>query len=144
MESTFDIELDEISSKFSSFYKILERLPEFTQFRREIKLNTLLSNTRLQFDVDDINMGYGTSALYGKMGLPDPETHLSDISFKVSSMSFIIKGDIINKLSITINTLDNENGTVLSNILLNDIIVLLKIKYIDGEIPSHGNFYIDI
>ena len=51
--------LDEI--KLSQFEDKLQKWPNWVQFRREIKLNSLLDGKRIQFDIEDITE-------YGKLG----------------------------------------------------------------------------
>ena len=41
--------------KLSQFEKKFQKWPQWTQFKREIKLNTLLEGKRIQFDIEDIN-----------------------------------------------------------------------------------------
>lgn len=84
--------------KFSSFHSILEKLPEFKQFLREIKLNTILDGKKIQFDINEIVIM--DSHFFGKyINAFDPESLLdmSSISrnsdFRVESLSFIIEGD---------------------------------------------------
>lgn len=143
MEKQFEIELDEISNKFSSFYTMLERLPEFIKFKREIKLNTVLyDNKKIQFDIENTK---GSATLFGTTGITQNNlTGLNEISFKIKSMSFIIKNDSVEKLLITIDSLETENGRIVENIMSSNLSLSLKINYINGMIHPNGNFFLDI
>lgn len=140
MEKKFELQLDDISSKFSSFYTILERLPEFSSFKRDIRINNILdSSKRTQFDILEIK----GNPLYGTTGQPNHILGLSTVSFKVKSMTFIIKNEIVEGLSITIETMETKNGEIIEGILNNDIDVQLKIAYINGMISPYGGFYLE-
>ncbi len=140
MEKKFELQLDDISSKFSSFYTILERMPEFNSFKRDILINNILdSSKRTQFDITEVK----GNPLYGTTGQPDRFAANSTVSFKVKSMTFIIKNDIVEKLSIIIETMETLNGEIIENIINSDIELQLKISYINGMISPYGGFYLE-
>jgi hypothetical protein len=128
MEKQFDIKIDERTCKFSSYSKVLENLPEFKQFKREITINSLLfEGKRIQFDVSEI-IGLNTS-IFGTTGEPDI-SHISirRLSFKVKEMMFIIKDEFVEKLSVIIETLDNEEGKTLESLFNNGFHLSLRFK----------------
>lgn len=126
MEKQFDIKINPITCKFSSYFKMLENLPEFIQFKREITLNSLLfEGKKIQFDIDDI-VGINAS-IFGTTGEPDSIVSIKK-SFKVKGMIFIIKDDLVEKLSVTIETLENEEGKILENLFNNGFHLSLRFK----------------
>lgn len=127
MEKQFEIKIDDITNKFSSYFPILERLPEFTQFRREVTLNTiLLEGKKIQFDVKDI-VGINSS-IFGTTGEPGTIISVPNLSFKIKEMVFIIKDEFVEKLSVTIETLESQEGRILEGLLENGFHLSLRFK----------------
>jgi hypothetical protein len=107
------------SIKFSSFHPILERLPEFKQFLREIKLNTLLEGKKVQFDIDEIK---STTQYMGKYIVNTDTESLLDISslsssydLRIDSMSFIIENDNVVSIKSKISILSHELLHLINN-----------------------------
>lgn len=128
MEKQFEVKIDGTNDKFSHYLHILEKLPEFKQFKREITLNTiLLEGKKIQFDVKDIK---GNSSIFGTTGEPEHRTtHIKNKSFKIKEMMFIIKDESVEKLSITLETLENENGKMLEALINQEFQLSLRIKH---------------
>ena len=128
MEKQFDIKIDNTTCKFSSYSKVLENLPEFKQFKREITLNNLLyEGKKIQFDVSEI-VGINSS-IFGSTGEPDTiNISLRSLSFKVKEMVFIIQDEFVEKLSVTIETLENQEGRILEGLLENGFHLSLRFK----------------
>jgi hypothetical protein len=118
--------------KLSQFEDKLQKWPNWIQFKREIKLNSLLEGKRIQFDIEDITE-------YGKLGnnrSSDPM--LSDIVFAVKSISMIIKDDFIEELEIEWRPLQTESGRTIG-LLDSGIELEISMSFIDDQF-SH--FYI--
>lgn len=125
MEKQFVIKTE--NNMFSSYFPVLEKLPEFKQFKREITLNNLLlEGKKIQFDIKDIR---GNSSMFGTTGEPDTTTiSVRNLSFKVKEMVFIIKDEFVESLSVTIETLENEEGKILENLFNNGFHLSLRFK----------------
>ena len=115
----------------SQFERVLSRYSEWTSFKREIRLNTLLDDNRIQFDIDDISE-------YGFLG--DGEI-LTRTCILLKSMSFILSGDKIDKLEIKWRVLNTKNGEILRNIIESDIKIDIKMRFKEDVFFY---FYIDI
>ena len=115
----------------SQFERVLSRYSEWTSFKREIRLNTLLDDNRIQFDIDDISD-------YGFLG--DGEI-LTRTCILLKSMSFILSGDKIDKLEIKWRVLNTKNGEILRNIIESDIKIDIKMRFKEDVFFY---FYIDI
>ena len=119
--------------KLSQFEKKLKQWPQWIQFKREIKLNTLLDGKRIQFDVEDINE-------YGKWGKLKFNPMLSDIVFTVKTISLIIKDDFVEELEITWRPLQTDLGRTVIGLLDSGIELEISMSFIEDQF-SH--FYIN-
>ena len=118
----------------SQFEKVISRYSEWTSFKREIRLNTLLDDKRLQFDIDDISE-------YGFLGDDEVDISLSRTCLLLKSMSFILSGDKIDKLEIKWRILNTKNGEILRNIIESDIKIDIKMRFKED---TFFYFYVDI
>ena len=135
MTKKFELELDKVSKDFSSYFDILNMFPQFREFQREIKINTILTEKRIQFDIEDVKL----VSIIGTIGkIPYPR--LNEYSFKIKSMSFILNNLMVERLELEITTLNDESEKIISS----DIPLSMKINYLDGKIPTNGHFYLEI
>lgn len=118
----------------SQFERVLSRYSEWTSFKREIRLNTLLDDNRIQFDIDDISE-------YGFLGDGEMDINLTRTCILLKSMSFILSGDKIDKLEIKWRVLNTKNGEILRNIIESDIKIDIKMRFKEDVFFY---FYIDI
>lgn len=118
----------------SQFEKVLSRYSEWTSFKREIRLNVLLDNKRVQFDIDDISE-------YGFLGDDEVDINLTRTCFVLKSMSFILNGDKIDKLEIKWRALNTQNGEVLKNIIDSNIDINIKMRFKEN---NFFYFYVDV
>jgi len=130
--------------ELNHYDRLLKKFPQWTQSKREIKLNLLLNEgKRIGFDVTEISKI--NTPIYGSLGRPKDcdIISLKTISFFVRSMSFIIRDNKVDELKIGLKILDNTSGKELSSIL--DDGIPLKVKQL--RIPhdkSITQFYFDI
>jgi len=118
----------------SQFEKVLSRYSEWTSFKREIRLNTLLDDKRVQFDIDDISE-------YGFLGDYEVDISLSRTCILLKSMSFILSGEKIDKLEIKWRILNTKNGEELRNIIESDIKIDIKMRFKED---TFFYFYVDV
>jgi hypothetical protein len=118
----------------SKFEKVLSRHKEWTSFKREIRLNTLLDDKRIKFDIDDISE-------YGFLGDDEVDISLTRTCFVLKSMSFILNGDKIDKLEIKWRVLNTQNGEVLKNLIDSNIDIKIKMRFKEN---NFFYFYVDI
>lgn len=111
--------------KLSQFEDKFKKWPQWTQFKREIKLNTLLEGKRVQFDIEDINE-------YGKISGYEFDPMLSDIAFTVKGISMIIKDDFVEELEIEWRPLQTELGRTIVDILDSGLKIELSMKFNDS------------
>lgn len=118
----------------SQFERVLSRYSEWISFKREIRLNTLLDDKRIQFDIDDISE-------YGFLGDDEVDINLTKTCILLKSMSFILSGDKIDKLEIKWRVLNTKNGEILKNIIESDIKIDIKMRFKEDVFFY---FYIDV
>ena len=118
--------------KLSQFEDKLQKWPNWIQFKREIKLNSLLEEKRIQFDIEDITE-------YGKLGNRSMDPMLSDIVFAVKNISMIIKDDFIEELEIEWRPLQTELGRTIIGLCDSGIELEISMCFKDDQF-SH--FYI--
>jgi hypothetical protein len=118
----------------SQFERVLSRYSEWTSFKREIRLNSLLDDKKIQFDIDDISE-------YGFLGDAEVDISLSRTCFLLKSMSFILKSDKIEKLEIKWRVLNTQNGEILKNLLDSDINLDIKMRFKEN---TFFYFYVDV
>lgn len=112
----------------SQFDNSLNNYNDWTSFKRDIRLNALLDEKRIQFDIDDINVwGRLDDSMQSKSFLSD------GVAFVVKSMSFIIKGDFVQELEITWRPLTTYDGRCLLGLIEADIPVDIEMKFIDNQ-----------
>jgi len=122
--------------------RLLKEFKQWKQYKREIKLNTLLNEgKRIGFDVTEISK---INTMYGSLGKPeDFDFSLKKLSFHVKSMHFIIKNNKVDELKIGLKVLDNPPGKEL--LLLLESGCNLEIKQL--RLPlcrSITQFYFDV
>ena len=119
--------------KLSQFEDKLQKWPNWIQFKREIKLNSLLEGKKIQFDIEDINE-------WGKIGSNrSTDPMLSDIVFAVKRISMIIKDDFVEEIEIEWRPLQTESGRTIIGLLDSGIELEISMSFIDDQF-SH--FYI--
>jgi hypothetical protein len=118
----------------SQFERVLSRYSEWISFKREIRLNTLLDDKRIQFDIDDISE-------YGFLGDDEVDINLTKTCILLKSMSFILSGDKIDKLEIKWRVLNTKNGEILRNIIESDIKIDINMRFKEDVFFY---FYIDV
>ena len=119
--------------KLSQFENKLEKWPNWLQFKREIKLNSLLEGKRVQFDIEDINE-------WGKIdSVKSTDMSLSDVVFSVKRITMIIKDDFVDELEIEWRPLQTELGRSIIGLLDAGIDVDISMSFFEDQF-SH--FYI--
>ena len=112
--------------KLSQFENKFKQWPQWTQFKREIKLNTLLNGKRIQFDIEDINE-------YGKLSGRAFDPMMSDIVFTVKCISMIIKDDFVEELEIEWRPLQSDLGRTIIGILDTGLEIDISIHFDDND-----------
>ena len=126
------------NTKLSNYEGLLNRLPQWVQFNREIKLISLLEGSKkIQYDINDIK----GSNILGVLGIDNNSViSLNRVAFSIKSMSFIVKDDVVIDLTIMIKILETPMGKDLDSLTGSDIQLYMKQKIVDNEVIY---FYLD-
>ena len=109
----YNVELqDDVNLHY--YDKLLNKYKEWIEFKREIKIMSLLENKRIQYDVKpESNL---SSVIYGYIGKEDNiKSTIEYTGFIVTDLQFIIKNSFVESLKIKIRTIDKKLENVISN-----------------------------
>lgn len=99
-----NVKLD--NNTLDQYDKALSTYIEWKSFYREIKLTTLLEGKRVQFDIDNIQK---IGMVYDFITL-DNGSKLDTMAFDIKGMTFIIKDNTIEKLTLKAEFLETDCG----------------------------------
>jgi hypothetical protein len=120
------------NNTLDQYDKTLSSCKEWVSTLRDIKLSSLLENKRIQFDIENIN-------LYGFFYEHLPY-NIGKECFITKKMSFILKDNSVEELSVEISPLNNEMGNTLSSLLKVDMLLEIRQMFIG----KYVYFYIDL
>lgn len=121
---------------------MLKKFPQWTNFNREIKLNTILNDKKLQYNIDDINTM--SNALFGVFfdSITDNEFYpISRACFAIKSMHFTINKLNVEKIILKIQILTTENGKVLKSLIDSNVDINIRQFISNNKVQF---FYIDV
>lgn len=120
------------NNTLDQYDKTLSTCKEWVSTLRDIKLSSLLENKRIQFDIENIN-------LYGLFYKHLPYS-IGKECFIINKMSFILKDNNVDELSVDITVLDSEMGSVLKSLLRVDVFLEIRQMFVG----KYVYFYIDL
>jgi hypothetical protein len=123
------VELNEKTNSFNDYEDILDRFPEFKQYNREIKLNMLLEENKICYEIENIK-----GSMMGTMGNDSKYIAPSKVAFLVDKMTFVIKNNTILNLTLKIKPLSTFDGKILNEILNSGI-------EIEAKLERDGNYF---
>ena len=130
----FDYEVLLNNNTLDQFEDLMSKYKEWTSFKRDIRLTSILeSGKKIQFDIESISL----NAQLGNSG--------NMISMQLSvliikGMSFILKENKIEKLTLRCRLLETPMGKVVKELMENSMTVDLKPHIIDNKVVY---FYVD-
>ena len=131
----YDVVLND--AKLEHYESILKVFDEWVSFKREIKLSNLLEGKKVQFDIEEM---YNKGVVWGIMSSnTSNDVMIKDACFDVKSMHFILKDDLVEKLTLGIRPLNTEPGNILKSMIESEIDIEINQVIIDDEIKF---FYI--
>jgi hypothetical protein len=120
------------------FEKYLSKFKEWISFKRDIRLNSLLDDKRVQFNIENISV----------FGMLDDTSDIpSSVAFVVKSMSFIIKNECVQELEIIWRpcsigkTVTTSLGRTLIGLIEAGFYIDIKMKFLNDEFIY---FYADV
>ena len=124
------------NNTLDQYDKALSTYNEWKSFYRDIKLSTLLEGKKVQFDVDNIQK---IGMVQDFITLENPGK-LQTMAFSISGMTFIIKDNNIEKLTIEAEFLETDCGRKLKEIY--DAGIELEVRQVFTE--RNVSFTIDL
>jgi len=100
------------NNTLDQYDKALSTYNEWKSFYRDIKLSTLLEGKRVQFDIDNIQK---IGMVHDFVTLENPGK-LQTMAFSISGMTFIIKDNNIEKLTLEAEFLETDCGKKLKEL----------------------------
>jgi hypothetical protein len=130
----FDYEVLLNNNTLDQFEDLMSKYKEWTSFKRDIRLTSILeAGKKIQFDIESISL----NAQLGNSG--------NMISMQLSvliikGMSFILKENKIEKLTLRCRLLETPMGKVVKELMENSMTVDLRPHIIDNKVVY---FYVD-
>ena len=124
----FDYEVLLQNNTLDQFEDLISRYKEWTSFKRDIRLTNILeSGKRIQFDIESISL----TAQLGNFG---NEVSLQLSTLVIKGMSFILKENKVEKLTLRCRLLETPMGKVVKELMENSMNVDLRPHIIDNKV----------
>jgi hypothetical protein len=136
---SFNIELD--NNTLEQYEKLLSNFNNWSQYKREIKLNSVLEDKKIEFTLDI--SGHAHGVMY--VNVLDEDWYEIDILKKASAaikfMKFILKGNNVLELEITIKTMTTEWGKIIRDLIESGVELELRQNIVDNQVKSFYFIY---
>lgn len=130
----FDYEVLLQNNTLDQFEDLISRYKEWTSFKRDIRLTNILeSGKRIQFDIESISL----TAQLGNFG---NEVSLQLSTLAIKGMSFILKENKVEKLTLRCRLLETPMGKLVKELMENSMDIDLRPHIIDNKVVY---FYVD-
>lgn len=129
----FDFEVSLCNNTLDQYEDILSIYREWKSFKRDIRITSLLeSGKRIQFDIESLS-------ILVSIGCEDT-AYLKNSAIDIKSISFILKEDKVEKLTLKCRVLQTPMGKVVDGLMEACLPIEIRQNIIDGKII---NFYIE-
>ena len=136
---SFNIELD--NNTLEQYEELLSNFSNWSEYKREIKLNSILEDKKIEFTLDI--SGHAHGVMY--VNVLDEDWYEIDILKKASSaikfMKFILKGNNVLELEITIKTMTTEWGKIIRELIESGLELELRQNIVDNQVKSFYFIY---
>ena len=130
----FDYEVLLNNNTLDQFEDLMSKYKEWTSFKRDIRLTSILeAGKKIQFDIESISLN-------AQLGNSGNILSLQMSVLIIKSMSFILKENKIEKLTLRCRLLETPMGKVVKELMENSMTVDLKPHIIDNKVVY---FYVD-
>jgi hypothetical protein len=136
---SFNIELD--NNTLEQYEKLLSNFNNWSEYKREIKLNSILEDKKIEFTLDI--SGHAHGVMYVNVVVDDEDDYdvLKKASSAIKFMKFILKGNNVLELEITIKTMTTEWGKIIRDLIDSGVNLELKQNIIDNQVKSFYFIY---
>ncbi len=139
VSNSFNIELD--NNTLEQYEKLLSNFNNWSQYKREIKLNSILEDKKIEFTLDISGHAHGVMYVNVLVDDTDDFEVLKKASAAIKFMKFILKGNKVLELEITIRTLDTEWGNIIKDLINSGVELELKQNIVDNQVKSFYFIY---
>ena len=116
----FDYEVLLNNNTLDQFEDLMSKYKEWTSFKRDIRLTSILeSGKKIQFDIESISM-------FAQLGNFGNVVSLQMSVLIIKSMSFILKENKVQKLTLRCKVLSTPMGKVVKELMENSMDIDLK------------------
>jgi hypothetical protein len=131
---SFNIELD--NNTLEQYEKLLSNFSNWKEYKREIKLNSILEDKKIEFTLDI--SGHAHGVMYVNVVVDDEDDFdiLKKTSSSIKHMKFILKGNNVLELEITIKTMTTEWGKIIGDLIESEVELELKQNIVDNKVKS--------
>ena len=150
MEKKFDISnLD--NNTLDQYESFLKKFNVWTEYKRELKLSTLLNEgKKIEFTVNIESSRFGSSPFIDIVEDEQNDSQLMNASLSnacatIKDVKFILNGNNVESLEVNVNFLDTPFGKVCKRLLEEGLLLVLKQSMLrqwndNGELSDKGNF----
>ena len=131
---SFNIELD--NNTLEQYEKLLSNFSNWKEYKREIKLNSILEDKKIEFTLDISGHAHGVMYVNVLVDDEDDFDVLKKTSSAIKHMKFILKGNNVLELEITIKTMTTEWGKIIRNLIESGVDLELKQHIVDNKVRS--------
>lgn len=130
---SFNIELD--NNTLEQYEELLSNFSNWKEYKREIKLNSILEDKKIEFTLDISGHAH---VMYVNVLIDDEDDFdvLKRTSSAIKNMKFILKGNNVLELEITIKTITTEWGKIIRNLIESGVDLELKQRILDNKVRS--------
>ena len=131
---SFNIELD--NNTLEQYEKLLSNFSNWKEYKREIKLNSILEDKKIEFTLDI--SGHAHGVMYVNVVVDDEDDFdvLKKASSAIKFMKFILKGNNVLELEVTIKTMTTEWGKIIRDLIESGVELELKQNIVDNKVKS--------
>jgi hypothetical protein len=131
---SFNIELD--NNTLEQYEKLLSNFSNWKEYKREIKLNSILEDKKIEFTLDI--SGHAHGVMYVNVVVDDEDDFdvLKKASSVIKFMKFILKGNNVLELEVTIKTMTTEWGKIIRDLIESGVELELKQNIVDNKVKS--------
>ena len=131
---SFNIELD--NNTLEQYEKLLSNFSNWKEYKREIKLNSILEDKKIEFTLDISGHAHGVMYVNVLVDDEDDFDVLKKTSSSIKHMKFILKGNNVLELEVTIKTMSTEWGKIIGNLIESGIDLELKQQIVNNKVKS--------
>jgi len=131
---SFNIELD--NNTLEQYEELLSNFSNWKEYKREIKLNSILEDKKIEFTLDISGHAHGVMYVNVLVDDEDDFDILKKTSSAIKHMKFILKGNNVLELEITIKTMTTEWGKIIRKLIESGVDLELKQYIVDNKVRS--------